>query len=98
LNMEKPREDLIVCPSCRVLNSPGSSNCYGCGYELTKETVQLQLARSEARFLKSLIDIFWTTFHRYTPFERLATDYPAFDLITLADKISRKLEDLLKET
>jgi len=96
--MEKRREDLVMCPNCRVLNSPDSSKCYGCGYELLKETVQLQLARSEARFLRSLVNIFWTTFHRWTPFERLADEYPGADLIVLADRISRKLEGLLKET
>jgi len=96
--MEKRREDLMACPNCRVLNSPDSSNCYGCGYELTKGTVQLQLARSEARFLRSLVNIFWSTFHRWTPFERLADEYPGADLILLADRISRKLEGLLKET
>ena len=86
----------MACPKCLCLNSPDSQQCYGCGYSFAN--LQLELARSEARFLRSLLNIFWTTFHRWTPFERLADEYPGSDLIILADRISRKLEDLLKET
>ena len=95
--MEKKREDLIMCPNCQVPNSPDSSECYGCGFELTKESISLELSRNQARFLRTLLNIFWSTFNRWTPFHKLADEYPGFDLIVLADRITRKLEHALGE-
>jgi hypothetical protein len=95
--MEKKREDLIMCPNCQVPNSPDSLECYGCGYELIKKTIQLELSKDQARFLRALLNIFWTTFNKWTPFAKLADDYPGCDLIVLADRITRKLEHALGE-
>jgi len=95
--LEKRREDLVTCPNCRVLNSPNSSSCYGCGYELVNKPIQLELSRSQARFLKALLNIFWSTFNRWTPFHKLADNYHGFDLVVLADQLTRKLEHLLGE-
>ena len=93
-----------VKPSCRIGKqqtcvSGGIVFMATKGSDSNSSEKTLNLAKTELDFLKQLLGVYFQTFDwkRSSPFESLVEQFPGCSVITVADKLLRKVEKALGE-